>query len=187
MTSSASLIRLYRTDIRPVSFATGYDNIILITCLVISFLLVHLVALMYLIVISRTSLIFDYFAKDQLLIGFLLDMWVIGFNSISHAIWWQFEQREPSIPDDYEMLILTGEDGNGELERMNEEDNEYEREDGRVKGMKRENNKNREMINVVILPSREEYNLAISDTSIIPMSTTITNAINNDTDEGKRK
>lgn len=136
--SSASLIRLYRTDIRPVSFATGYDNVILITCLVVSFLFVHLMALVYLIITSKTRFVLDYFTKDQLLIGFLLDMWVIGFNSISHAIWWQFEQRELSVPDDYEMLILGNDDNT----------NQGKEKDG-----------NKEMY-VVTLPGREGYHLA---------------------------
>lgn len=48
-----------------------------------------------------------YHDDGQVVVGWLLAAWFLGYNCISAMIWWQFERREPLHADDYE-IVMTG-------------------------------------------------------------------------------
>lgn len=45
-----------------------------------------------------------YYSDGQIVVGWMLSCWFLGYNVISAAIWWQFERREQRVPDDYEII-----------------------------------------------------------------------------------
>lgn len=45
-----------------------------------------------------------YHDDGQVVVGWLLAGWFLGYNCISAMIWWQFERQEAIQPDDYEIV-----------------------------------------------------------------------------------
>ena len=45
-----------------------------------------------------------YCSDGQIVVGWMLSCWFLGFNVISAMIWWQFERRESRPADDYEII-----------------------------------------------------------------------------------
>lgn len=45
-----------------------------------------------------------YYSDGQIVVGWMLSCWFLGYNVISAVIWWQFERREPRTVDDYEII-----------------------------------------------------------------------------------
>lgn len=45
-----------------------------------------------------------YCNDGQIVVGWMLSCWFLGYNVISAVIWWQFERREQRVPDDYEII-----------------------------------------------------------------------------------
>lgn len=45
-----------------------------------------------------------YCSDGQIVVGWMLGCWFLGYNLISGVIWWQFERRETRTPDDYEII-----------------------------------------------------------------------------------
>lgn len=45
-----------------------------------------------------------YYSDGQIVVGWMLSCWFLGYNVISAMIWWQFERRESRLPDDYEII-----------------------------------------------------------------------------------
>ena len=46
-----------------------------------------------------------YHADGQVVVGWLLAAWFLGYNGISALIWWQFERTERPPADDYEIIV----------------------------------------------------------------------------------
>jgi hypothetical protein len=46
-----------------------------------------------------------YHDDGQVVVGWLLAAWFLGFNGISALIWWQFERTEQLPADDYEIIV----------------------------------------------------------------------------------
>jgi len=45
-----------------------------------------------------------YCSDGQIVVGWMLSFWFLGYNMISAMIWWQFERRESRPADDYEII-----------------------------------------------------------------------------------
>ena len=45
-----------------------------------------------------------YCSDGQVVVGWMLSCWFLGYNVISGMIWWQFERREIRPADDYEII-----------------------------------------------------------------------------------
>lgn len=45
-----------------------------------------------------------YHDDGQVVVGWLLAAWFLGYNGISGLIWWQFERNERVTADDYEII-----------------------------------------------------------------------------------
>ena len=45
-----------------------------------------------------------YCSDGQIVVGWMLSCWFLGYNVISAVIWWQFERREQRLADDYEII-----------------------------------------------------------------------------------
>lgn len=45
-----------------------------------------------------------YYSDGQIVVGWMLSCWFLGYNVISAVIWWQFERREAREADDYEII-----------------------------------------------------------------------------------
>lgn len=45
-----------------------------------------------------------YYSDGQIVVGWMLSCWFLGYNLISAVIWWQFERRELRVADDYEII-----------------------------------------------------------------------------------
>lgn len=45
-----------------------------------------------------------YHDDGQVVVGWLLAAWFLGYNGISALIWWQFERNEHVPADDYEII-----------------------------------------------------------------------------------
>lgn len=45
-----------------------------------------------------------YYSDGQIVVGWMLSCWFLGYNVISAVIWWQFERREQRLADDYEII-----------------------------------------------------------------------------------
>lgn len=45
-----------------------------------------------------------YYSDGQIVVGWMLSCWFLGYNMISAVIWWQFERREQREADDYEII-----------------------------------------------------------------------------------
>lgn len=45
-----------------------------------------------------------YCSDGQIVVGWMLSCWFLGYNVISAMIWWQFERREVGPADDYEII-----------------------------------------------------------------------------------
>lgn len=45
-----------------------------------------------------------YCSDGQIVVGWMLSCWFLGFNVISGMIWWQFERRDSRPADDYEII-----------------------------------------------------------------------------------
>lgn len=45
-----------------------------------------------------------YYSDGQIVVGWMLSCWFLGYNLISAVIWWQFERREQRVADDYEII-----------------------------------------------------------------------------------
>lgn len=45
-----------------------------------------------------------YCSDGQIVVGWMLGCWFLGYNVISAMIWWQFERRESMPADDYEII-----------------------------------------------------------------------------------
>lgn len=63
----------------------------------------HHHGLLRLIVVFETAAT-AYYSDGQIVIGWLLSCWFLGYNVISAVIWWQFERRETMPPDDHEII-----------------------------------------------------------------------------------
>ena len=46
----------------------------------------------------------SYCSDGQVVVGWMLSCWFLGYNVISAVIWWQFERNESTSPDDYEII-----------------------------------------------------------------------------------
>ena len=53
------------------------------------------------------SALSSYYSDGQIVVGWMLSCWFLGYNVISAMIWWQFERRESRQPDDYEIIPST--------------------------------------------------------------------------------
>lgn len=56
------------------------------------------------LVTALQSAISAYYSDGQIVVGWMLSCWFLGYNVISAVIWWQFERREQRLADDYEII-----------------------------------------------------------------------------------